>query len=87
MGNPLILYSEAQVALKEGKRQEASELLGQAMGGHGSPVVESGLERLLSPDNDAGDLVCHAVALETVKRRWGKGQYPERKKEVLSGTS
>jgi hypothetical protein len=78
MGNPLIYYSEAQTALKEGKRREANELLGQAMGCPGSPLMESGIDRLLSPDdNEFGELACHAVALETVKRRWGKGLKPK----------
>jgi hypothetical protein len=74
------LYADAREAFKRGDRKLASELLGQAMGGHGSDILEENLEKFFDSKDEIGQLTCHMVALETVKQRWGKGLYPKKRK-------
>ena len=67
---PIRQYMAARDAIKEGKRDEASELLASAVGATAaSPAMKISIVKMLTPGTDANAAILKLVANQVSKER------------------
>jgi hypothetical protein len=67
---PLKIYQEAVELHRKGNKQEAAQLLAEAMGTEKpSRILLGSIDQLLERDTEPNDIVLQIIATETAKRR------------------
>ena len=70
MAEPLKIYQEAVKLYQKGNKQEAAQMLAEAVGAEKpSAVLLESLDKLLEHNTTPNDIVLRIIATETAKRR------------------
>jgi len=67
---PLKIYQEALELYKKGDKEQAAQMLAEAMGTEKpSRILLGSIDQLLERDTEPNDIVLQIIATETAKRR------------------